>query len=547
MNVRELLIRVGFDAGDADNDLDQIDGKVDKLKENFLSLGAILGALFAGGVLKSLVDTADAMQNLQAQVGNATGDMAGANAKFNELAQHANDTRSELDAYVGTWAKMNQGISAFGGSAEDTTKMVDTLSAAFAVNGTEQESASAALFQLGQTMQSGVVQGEEMNSFLDAQGTLAREVMIAIAGTVPAYKKMQAAGKVTAKDLMEAINKQYPKYMEQLKTMPMTIGSVWTMVTNDVKLAINNLNDSTKAIPKAAKFLMDAWDNLKKTVKELVEELGGLDEALIHLARVAAPLGILLGVLMGFKALAMLTSPIGIITSLAFAIGLLYDDYMTWKEGGESLIDWSDWEGPINDTIDAVKELGGEFKQLALDIAELLNIDLKNWSLKGELNDLSKHMRELVEMGNHLADLFNALSTRDWGKVKSSFKSLMEQGQGKPDALPAVTANAQKFFEPEKPKLVTKRPSWWPEWLGGPGAPRSQANLEAATSPLVPGNVPSRTVSSTVNAPVTATINITQQPGEPGEALAQRVLNGLKKPQQQVFNPHSLMMNGGAK
>lgn len=44
---------------------------------------------------------------------------------------------------------------------------------------------------------------------------------------------------------------------------------------------------------------------------------------------------------------AFLKSPIGIITTLILAIGLLYDDYQTSKEGGKSLIDWSKWEPPI--------------------------------------------------------------------------------------------------------------------------------------------------------------------------------------------------------
>jgi hypothetical protein len=44
---------------------------------------------------------------------------------------------------------------------------------------------------------------------------------------------------------------------------------------------------------------------------------------------------------------AFLKSPIGLITTLILAIGLLYDDYQTWKEGGKSLIDWSKWQPEI--------------------------------------------------------------------------------------------------------------------------------------------------------------------------------------------------------
>ncbi|MDE1477561.1 hypothetical protein KKJ01_04725 [Xenorhabdus bovienii] len=52
-----------------------------------------------------------------------------------------------------------------------------------------------------------------------------------------------------------------------------------------------------------------------------------------------------------------LMSPIGIITALMAALLLLYDDYQTWKEGGKSLIDWSQWEGTIEKVGENIKQL----------------------------------------------------------------------------------------------------------------------------------------------------------------------------------------------
>ena len=56
--------------------------------------------------------------------------------------------------------------------------------------------------------------------------------------------------------------------------------------------------------------------------------------------------------------LSFLASPIGIIIALGLAIAGLVDDYMTWKEGGQSLIDWSKWEPGIKAATKAVKALG---------------------------------------------------------------------------------------------------------------------------------------------------------------------------------------------
>lgn len=61
---------------------------------------------------------------------------------------------------------------------------------------------------------------------------------------------------------------------------------------------------------------------------------------------------------------AFLKSPIGLITTLILAIGLLYDDYQTWKEGGKSLIDWSKWQPEIEQAKKVFKWLRDKFLEI---------------------------------------------------------------------------------------------------------------------------------------------------------------------------------------
>ncbi|MCU6445629.1 lytic transglycosylase domain-containing protein [Escherichia coli] len=61
---------------------------------------------------------------------------------------------------------------------------------------------------------------------------------------------------------------------------------------------------------------------------------------------------------------AFLKSPIGLITTLILAIGLLYDDYQTWKEGGKSLIGWSKWQPEIEQAKKVFKWLRDKFLEI---------------------------------------------------------------------------------------------------------------------------------------------------------------------------------------
>ncbi|MCF1279801.1 hypothetical protein [Acinetobacter pittii] len=90
---------------------------------------------------------------------------------------------------------------------------------------------------------------------------------------------------------------------------------------------------------------------------------GGFIGTIAKLASVLPMLKSLLFLIKSLR-LAFLASPIGIVLALAAAIAALWDDYQTWKNGGESLIDWSKWEGGIETAIARIKELAELIKNL---------------------------------------------------------------------------------------------------------------------------------------------------------------------------------------
>lgn len=97
---------------------------------------------------------------------------------------------------------------------------------------------------------------------------------------------------------------------------------------------------------QAAGSVIDWWKRLDEGSKNLLKIVGAL--------------------LVAWRLLnaAFLKSPIGLITTLILAIGLLYDDYQTWKEGGKSLIDWSKWQPEIEQAKKVFKWLRDKFLEL---------------------------------------------------------------------------------------------------------------------------------------------------------------------------------------
>ena len=96
-------------------------------------------------------------------------------------------------------------------------------------------------------------------------------------------------------------------------------------------------------IIEGAADLIDWWGNLDKSTKQLIGLFGALTLALKVLNST------------------FWMSPIGLITALAAAIALLWEDYKTWKEGGNSLIDWAKWEPTVEKLKKAIQWLRDQF------------------------------------------------------------------------------------------------------------------------------------------------------------------------------------------
>ncbi|MCM7784365.1 transglycosylase SLT domain-containing protein [Enterobacter ludwigii] len=175
--------------------------------------------------------------------------------------------------------------------------------------------------------------------------------------------------------------------------------------------------------------LITWWKSLDKQTRELISLFGALTIALRILNST------------------FWMSPIGLITALAAGIALLWEDYQTWKEGGQSLIDWGKWKPEVDAALKMVHDLQGTVNDLAKALAKLLNIDPKSWSLKWDFSNFIDQMGEFSRMLNMIADLLNAIKDGRWADAASVGKQLLNQGSDKPSAMPEVTDSANQTAE----------------------------------------------------------------------------------------------------
>ncbi|HCB3266925.1 hypothetical protein P9969_017120 [Citrobacter amalonaticus] len=223
-------------------------------------------------------------------------------------------------------------------------------------------------------------------------------------------------------------------------------------------------------IIEGAADLIDWWGSLDKSTKQLIGLFGALTLALKILNST------------------FWMSPIGLITALAAAIALLWEDYKTWKEGGQSLIDWAKWKPEVDAALKMTRDLKKTVGDLAKALAKLLNIDPKSWSLKWDFSNFISQMGEFGKMLNMIAELLNAIKDGNWSQAASISKQLLSQGSDQPSATPMVEDSANNTAE-----WIKKKTGWDPRsvgrWLRGESEPAAGAGNTLADRNNNPGNI----------------------------------------------------------
>lgn len=174
--------------------------------------------------------------------------------------------------------------------------------------------------------------------------------------------------------------------------------------------AFGIVGDAISGVIGAITKIIGWWQQLDGSTQSTIETVGGLI-AVWYLLNSA-----------------FLASPIGMVLGLATAIGLLYDDYMKWQEGGESLIDWESWQPVLESASEMIGGLAKTIKKLGVDLGELLGIDFSKWSLQSIFEGLINNFNQLGQTLQKISKLINALKEGDWSEVMTIGRELVVSG-----------------------------------------------------------------------------------------------------------------------
>ncbi len=266
-------------------------GWVNGLKAARQQLVGFVAAYASLRSLSALAKVSDEAAGISGRLRLATKSQDEFNAAQAETFDIAQRTQASWKETVGLYSKVAQSAEQVGLNQKKQLELTEAVSMALAVSGSTGEEAAGVMRQFGQALGSSRVQAEEFNS-INEGGTrivqsLATHLGIA-RGQVKAYVN---DGKVSNRDLAEALLKDQANLQAEYAKMPKTIGGAFAQIRNSFVRFVSDQNEATGSAQAFVQLLQGVARDLPAFFEPILQLLGQVAKQLKSTEQAADDLG----------------------------------------------------------------------------------------------------------------------------------------------------------------------------------------------------------------------------------------------------------------
>lgn len=259
--------------------VEKTEGRLAGLNKQLTTLrnvaGVALGGTLVGSLAKDLGETADQYANLAARVKLATGEGEAFTQGMADVQRIAQSTNSELDATATLYTRLVQTGKDAGLSAKDAqieaASLTEVINQSIQLSGASSQAAQAAVTQLIQGLQSGVLRGEEFNSVVEQSPRLARALADGLGVTIGRLREMAQQGQITTEVLKGALGGQAQAIAAEFEKLPPTIGRAMQSLSNAWTVYVGETDKATSSSRAVAEAIAAVSRNLDTIIGLLID------------------------------------------------------------------------------------------------------------------------------------------------------------------------------------------------------------------------------------------------------------------------------------
>ena len=246
------------------------DGVASSLGTLKSQVAGLVGVNIGAGMVKDVLATADAFNNLQARIKISTGEGAAFTSSFKEVSEIALRTGANLEQTGILFTKLVESGKSGGLTLEaaigQSLRLTEIISQASLIGSSSAESSRAAINQLNQSLASGVLRGDEFNSVMEQAPRISKAMADGLGVTVGQLRSMAEAGALTSDVVIKALKNQADVIQKEFATLPLTVGRSVEKLQTQWALYIGDLDKGNGITAKVAKGLDLLANNLNGVI-----------------------------------------------------------------------------------------------------------------------------------------------------------------------------------------------------------------------------------------------------------------------------------------
>lgn len=232
---------------------------------------SIVGINIGSDLVRDLGATADAYDNLSARVRIAVGENGNFQEAMSGVQQVALRTNSSLEGTGDLFARIVQAGQSLGVTTSEALGLTETINQAIQLSGASADASDAAIRQLIQGLQSGVLRGDEFNSVMEQSPRLAKALADGLNVTTGELRTMAAAGALTTSTIIESLRGQANAVESEFGKLPPTIGRAITNLSTQWMGFVGEVNQAGGVSESAAKLINLLANNLGNVAGALID------------------------------------------------------------------------------------------------------------------------------------------------------------------------------------------------------------------------------------------------------------------------------------
>lgn len=233
--------------------VESISTQLDKAQAQLLGF---LGIQMGAGAVKDVIGLADAYKNLQSRIGLVAGEGEHLARTMDDVQAVALRTHSALESTGVLFTRLAQAGKDAGLGLEQATEqslaLTESINQAVAISGAGAAASDAAITQLIQGLQSGVLRGEEFNSVMEQAPRLARALADGLGVTTGELRKLAESGALTTDVVIKSLQSQGQALEAEFGKLPLTVGRAVTDVQTAFMRYVADVDEANGVTEKMA-------------------------------------------------------------------------------------------------------------------------------------------------------------------------------------------------------------------------------------------------------------------------------------------------------